>query len=160
MSSSPAIGPGSADQIMKKYMILSLAVGLVPLPLVDLAALTGIQLQMLSKLCKSLDVEFSKERGRAFLGSLVGAGGTVLAGAASSRFLGVLLPGASVVVSGVSVAVFAGASTYAVGKVFVQHFESGGTFLTFDPEQVRQYYSQQYQVGTVEVGKSFAGIRP
>ena len=160
MSSSPAIGPGSPDQVLKKYMILSLAVGLVPLPLVDLAALTGIQLQMLSKLSKALDVEFSKERGKAFIGSLLGAGGTVATGAASSRLLLHLIPGGGAVVSGVSVAVFAGASTYAVGKVFVQHFESGGTFLTFDPERVREYYAQEFQQGTREVRKSFVGIRP
>ncbi len=160
MDSSPAIGLGSTDQLLKRYMILSLAVGLVPLPLVDLAALTGIQLQMLSKLSKSFDVEYSKERGKALLGSLLGASGSVLAGAGSSRLLLRLVPGGGAVVSGVSVAVFAGASTYAVGKVFVQHFESGGTFLTFEPEKVRGYYAQQFQQGTVEVGKSFAGIRP
>ncbi len=37
-----------------------------------------------------------------------------------------------------------GASTYAVGKVFIQHFESGGTLLDFEPEKMRGYYEQQY----------------
>ncbi len=160
MSASPSIGTGSTDQLLKKYMVLSLAVGLVPLPLVDVAALTGIQLQMLSKLSKSFDVDFSKERGKAVLGSLLGASGSVVAASTSRHLLLRLVPLGGAVVSGVSVAVVAGASTYAVGKVFVQHFESGGTFLTFDPEKVRQYYAQQYQQGTVEVAKSFAGVRP
>ena len=35
-----------------------------------------------------------------------------------------------------------GAVGYAVGKVFIQHFESGGTFLTFDPNKVRAYYEE------------------
>ena len=48
---------------------------------------------------------------------------------------------AGTIASGVSTAVFAGASTFAVGKVFIEHFESGGTFLTFDPERVLEYYA-------------------
>ena len=43
--------------------------------------------------------------------------------------------------------VFAGASTYAIGKVFIQHFESGGTFLDFEPAKVRAYFSQQFDKG-------------
>jgi hypothetical protein len=34
-----------------------------------------------------------------------------------------------------------------VGKVFVQHFESGGTFLNFKPEEVRAYYQQMFKEG-------------
>ncbi len=161
MSDSPStLSLGSSDQVLKKYMILSMAVGLVPLPLVDVAALTGIQLQMLSKLAKSFDVEFSKELSKTVLGSLLASSGSVLATTTTSRFLLRFAPGGGAVVAGVNTAVFAGASTFAVGKVFVQHFESGGTFLTFDPEKVREYFASQYKQGTVEVGKSFAGIRP
>jgi hypothetical protein len=46
-----------------------------------------------------------------------------------------------------------GASTYAVGRVFLQHFESGGTFLTFDPEQVRDYFAEQFEAGKLMVAK-------
>ena len=40
-----------------------------------------------------------------------------------------------------------GATTYAVGKVFTQHFESGGTFLTFDAAKVREYFETQFKEG-------------
>ena len=40
-----------------------------------------------------------------------------------------------------------GASTWALGKVFIQHFESGGTFLDFNPEKVREYYKVQFEEG-------------
>ena len=43
--------------------------------------------------------------------------------------------------------VLAGAATYAVGKVFIQHFESGGTFLNFNPESVRGYYEAMFKEG-------------
>jgi len=46
----------------------------------------------------------------------------------------------------------AGASTYAVGQVFIQHFESGGTFLDFDPEKVKGYFAEQFEKGKLAVG--------
>ena len=160
MSVSSTAQDASRQLIVKKYMLLSLAVGLVPLPVVDLAALTAVQLQMLSKLSKEYEIEFSEERVTALLGSLAGAGGGVLVSSASHHFVLRLIPVTGWLIAAVNVSVFAGASTYAVGKVFIQHFESGGTFLTFEPERVREYYSQQFKQGGVEVAKTFAGIRP
>jgi hypothetical protein len=40
---------------------------------------------------------------------------------------------------------FAAAATYAVGKVFDQHFAAGGTFLTFDPKKVQDYFRQKFE---------------
>jgi hypothetical protein len=34
-----------------------------------------------------------------------------------------------------------------LSRVFIQHFEAGGTFLSFDPEAVRDYFFEQYQKG-------------
>ena len=36
--------------------------------------------------------------------------------------------------------IVAGAATYALGNVFVKHFESGGTLLDFKPEPVRDFF--------------------
>ncbi|NJL59719.1 MAG: hypothetical protein HC887_08825 [Desulfobacteraceae bacterium] len=41
----------------------------------------------------------------------------------------------------------AGAMTYAVGRVFLQHFESGGTFLNFNPEEVKEHYARLFEEG-------------
>lgn len=150
----------SAEQLVKKYMMAALAVGLVPFPLVDVAALTGIQLRMLSRLSSIYKVEFSDQLGKSVIGSLLGSSGSVLASTASTRFLLQLIPGGGWVAGIVSTAVFAGASTFAVGKVFIEHFSSGGTMLTFDPDKVRKYYSQQLVQGTVEVQERFAGVKP
>jgi hypothetical protein len=34
-----------------------------------------------------------------------------------------------------------------LGKVFIQHFESGGTFLTFDPMTVRAHFARLQEEG-------------
>jgi hypothetical protein len=49
--------------------------------------------------------------------------------------------------STISYPVAAGASTYAVGKVFMLHFESGGTLLDFDPAKMKNYYRETYRKG-------------
>ncbi len=149
-----------AEQIVMKYVRAAMIVGLVPVPVVDMAALMAIQVRMLSRLSKLYGVEFSDELGKSTIGSLVGAGTSLLASATSSRVLSRLIPLTGWPVIAINTSFFGGASTYALGKVFIQHFDSGGTFLTFDPEKVRQYYAQQLAEGNVEVRKSFVGVRP
>jgi hypothetical protein len=41
--------------------------------------------------------------------------------------------------------VLAYAMTKAVGGVFIMHFESGGTLLTFDPKAFREYFIKEFK---------------
>ncbi len=148
-----------AEQTIKRHTLAALGVGLVPLPWVDLAALAGLQLNLVRRLAGLYGVEFSSQLGKSAIGALLG-GGLPVSLAANLGHLAKGLPGLGWVIGGASVALFGAASTYAIGKVFVQHFESGNTLLTFDPAQVRAYYAQQYAQGKAEVRKNFAGLRP
>lgn len=147
-----------ADQIVGRHMLMALAVGLVPVPVADVAALVAIQVRMLARLASLYEVEFSDEVGRSMLASLLGTGGTVLAAVTTRRFLFRLVPIGGWVAGAVSASAFAGASTYAVGKVFVQHFEGGGTLQTFDPDQARGFYEEQLSEGTAEVAKGLGSM--
>jgi uncharacterized protein (DUF697 family) len=44
----------------------------------------------------------------------------------------------------VSLPLVASSATYALGKVFIKHFESGGTLLNFDPESTKKYFQEQF----------------
>ncbi len=128
-----------AESLVNKYMLGSLAVGAIPIPLVDMAALTGLQLKMLHHLADLYGIEFSKERSKVLIASLLGAGIPL----SFSRDLARLVKGVPVygtATSIVSMSILGSTATYAIGKIFIQHFESGGTFLTFDPQKVRDYY--------------------
>ena len=59
----------------------------------------------------------------------------------------------------IAVPAFYAAATHAVGQVFLQHFESGGTFLTFDPEQVRDHFRKEFEAngGKVVSEQSYSG---
>ena len=131
-----------AREIVKKYTYWSMGAGLIPIPVADLAAVTAIQLKMISDLANQYKLKFSKDAGKALLGSLVGGGGTAAIGpAAASSAKGIPLIGQAA--GALAMPAIAGATTYAVGKVFISHFESGGTLLNFDPEKVRAHYEQE-----------------
>ena len=62
-----------AEQSIKKHMLAAVAVGVTPLPWVELAALTGLQLNLLRCLAKIYAVEFSTQIGKSAIGALVGS---------------------------------------------------------------------------------------
>jgi len=148
-----------AEATIKRHLLAALGVGLVPLPWLDLVALTGLQVNLVRSLAGIYGVAFSTELGRSAVGALLG-GSVPLSLSANLGHLAKGIPGIGWAVGGASAAVLGAASTYALGKVFVQHFESGSTLLTFDAAQVRAYYEQQYAKGKDEVRKNFAGQRP
>lgn len=136
----------AANAVVKKYMWWSMGAGLLPLPLVDVATVSGVQLKMLSELSKIYDIKFSKNAGKSVISALVGG---ISAEALSKSYLTSIVKAIPVigVVGSVSMPVFSGAATWAIGKVFIQHFASGGTFLNFDPRKVKEYFSDLYKQG-------------
>jgi uncharacterized protein (DUF697 family) len=58
-----------------------------------------------------------------------------------------MVPLVGPVLGGFSMSLFSGAATYAIGKVFIQHFEAGGTFLDFNPVTVKEYFQNLYAEG-------------
>jgi uncharacterized protein (DUF697 family) len=135
-----------SDRIIRNYAIGSMVPCLLPIPVLDLAVVTGVQLKMLHSLAQIYGVPFKKELGRSAIASLLG--GTVALSTArvvSSAVKAVPVVGS--IVGAFTMPVVNGGSTYGVGKVFEQHFESGGTLLNFDPIQMRDYFNQQFEEG-------------
>lgn len=134
-----------ANSIIRKYMLWSMGAGLVPVPWVDMAAIAGVQLKMISELGekygqKHEGASFSDSKGKAIIGTLVGS---VVPGQVAGGAIGGLVKMVPFV-GMVTIPAFAAASTYALGKVFAQHFASGGTFLNFNPEAVRSHYKKYF----------------
>lgn len=138
-----------AHESVKNYTMSAVSIGFVPIPLVDLAVLTAIQLKMLDSLAKNYDVPFSKNLTKSLLISLASSSIAVnIAMPLGSLFKAVPIIGQT---SGlISTALTGAAFTYAVGKLFIEHFESDGTFLDFDVKKYRAHFKDLY-----EEGKSF-----
>ncbi len=135
-----------AHETVKNYTIGAITVGFIPMPLVDMAALTALQLKMLHSVAKCYDIPFKKTLVKSILGSLVGGSAAVtIAMPIGSLFKAVPVIGQT---SGLmSTSTIGAASTYAIGKVFIAHFESGGTFLNFDAEKAKDHFKELYEEG-------------
>jgi len=55
------------------------------------------------------------------------------------------LPGVGTVVGALTMPVFSAGATYVIGKVFIQHFASGGTLLDFNPPDYREFIKSQQE---------------
>ncbi len=131
-----------ANTIIKNHMIWSMGAGFIPVPFVDLVAVTAIQLDMIRQLSRVYDVDFKETSGKAIITSL---SGTSIArmGSRAVKFI----PGVGSILGGVTLAVLSGASTYAIGEVFKIHFDKGGTFLDFDASRLKRMYDEKFEKG-------------
>src|SRR6188474_1562473 len=132
-----------ADTIIKNHIIWSMGAGLIPVPIVDFFAVSGIQLDMIRQLCKLYDQDFKEAQGKAIITSLTGSGIARMGAKAMIKFI----PGVGSVIGGVTMAVLSGASSYALGEVFKKHFETGGTFLDFDVKRLKKMYNEKFEKG-------------
>jgi uncharacterized protein (DUF697 family) len=131
-----------ADRIVRSHVLWSMGAGLIPLPILDLVAVTSIQLDMLRQIAQLYGADYAASAGKAFVSALTG-GAFARLGATLVKSL----PGVGTVLGGVSMSVMSGASTYAVGQVVISHLETGKDFLAVDLDWVRQAYDEAFERG-------------
>ena len=118
----------------------------MPIPLLDIVAVTAIQIDMLRQLARLYEVDFSDSIGKGFVTAL---SGSTLARAGASLIK--TIPGVGSVIGGVSMSIMSGASTFGIGQVAVNYFNSmGGDLSNVDINWAKQAYSD-----AVERGKEF-----
>lgn len=133
-----------AATIIRNHVLASAATAVVPVYLLDSVALAGVQLNLVRELAKVYGQEFRADLVRPALATLLA---TVAPKAVANSGLSALVANLPVVGTAyrwLALPGFNAAFTYAVGRVFEQHFASGGTFLTFDPAKVKEYFVSQY----------------
>lgn len=128
--------------IIKNHIVWSMGGGAIPIPFIDMIAVTAIQLDMIKQLARVYDLDYKETEGKAIVTALTGSAMASL-GKRALKFI----PGIGSVLGGITMAVMSGASTYALGEVFQKHFETGGTFLDFDPSRLKKYYDEKFEKG-------------
>jgi uncharacterized protein (DUF697 family) len=136
-----------ANIVVRNHMLGAMAVGLIPVPAVDLVGIAAVNLKMLHGLSKTYELPFTNDLGKSVLASLSSAVGAELASRLLTAGVTKLFPGIGSLIGAVAMPISAGATTYAVGKIFIQHFESGGTLLTFDAAKIREFFKAKYKEG-------------
>ena len=131
-----------ADKVIGSHVVWALGGGLIPVPLLDIAAVTAIQMDMLTQLADVYEVEFSNSTGKAFVSGLTGS---TFARLGASLIKAV--PGIGTVIGGISMSAMSGASTYAVGQVAKNVFGSKGSLTEVDLQWAKDAYSEAYERG-------------
>lgn len=132
-----------AETIVRNHVLWSMGASFIPIPIADFFAVSALQLDMIRQLCRVYEIEFAETQGKAIISSLVS---TMMGRGLAKSFIK-LIPGIGTLIGGVTVSIFNGASTYALGQVFKTHFEFGGTFLDFDTERLKKMYKEQFEKG-------------
>ncbi|HLA28319.1 MAG TPA: DUF697 domain-containing protein [Syntrophales bacterium] len=131
-----------ALRLVRQYMLWSAGAGLVPIPFLDMLAVVALQLRMLKRLCALYGLNYAEQRAKSVVTSLIGGIHAGLIAGSMIRLIPIIGLASLAAIPAAS-----GALTYAVGRVFIQHFECGGAFLDFDPAKVRKYFAEQYEEG-------------
>ncbi len=139
------------ERILITHVAWSMGAGLLPIPLVDLAAVTAIQVDLLNALCAAHDVDFSATSGKSLVAALTG---TTFARIGASMLKAI--PGVGSIIGGVSMSVMSGASTYAVGKVAIAHLEQYGSLFDMDVAAAKSQYDEAFEEGKT-VAKNMKG---
>jgi len=143
--SDPQIA-GSDNEIKWHAGYAAASAALLP-PGMDLASVLGVQLKMVSDIAKKFNQPFSDDVGKAIIGTLVGSiGASSVVGPVASIVKAVPILGTAA--GGLSLAMIAYGTTYALGKIFTAHFASGGHLLDFDPVVAKEAFRRSFDQAT------------
>jgi len=132
----------TTDEIIKSHIIFSITAGAIPIPLIDIASVTAIQIDLLKQLAKFYSIEYDEHKGKSFASSLAGA---TFARIGASLIKAI--PGVGTLLGLGSQAILSGASTYALGKIFDSHFSENGDFNNFNLDSMKEQYQKLIQSG-------------
>lgn len=139
--------------IVRRNVYWALGVGIIPFPVIDFMSLIAIELKMIKELADAYGVKFTEATAKSIVSSLAVSIGTVgIAGVVVSSLMK-LVPAIGTVAGMVSTSVVAGAFTLAVGNVFIMHFETGGTLLSFNIDKMRAHFLAEFEKAKVNVAQ-------
>lgn len=136
----------NANAIVEEHALIGAGVGLIPVPMIDLFGVGANRFWMLSKLSNLYGVKYQRSVVRASLASMA----SLLSAHSAISITASLIKTVPVVgyaAGSLAVGTYAGASTYAIGQIFVAHFEEEGSFLDFDPQLYKDRLMEEFNKG-------------
>ncbi len=123
-----------ARSIIKKYAYFASGIGVVPFPVAEVVTVNAVQYAMIRKLALCYGIPFKEQRIKSLVSSILSGvvGASIIYGPVT-RTLTMITGLGWILGTGVSIGV-SGAITLALGKLFIDHFEHGGSFLDLDIE--------------------------
>ncbi len=130
------------EKIITSHIIFSMTAGAIPLPLLDFVSITAIQIDMIKQIAEYYNADYDRNRGKSLASSLTGASLAKIGASAAKS-----IPGVGTLLGISSQVILAGASTYALGKVFDSHFSEKKSLVDFDFESMKEKYNRLLEKG-------------
>ena len=142
LDSYPMTKDQLVDDIIRTHVLWAIGGGLIPIPIVDLVAVTGVQVDMIRQIAKAYDQSLTDSQAKVWISAL---SGSLVArfGAGAIK----LIPGVGSIIGGVSMSIMSGATTYALGQVLRRHFDDGGSAYDFNADNFKDYFQDQFNKG-------------
>jgi uncharacterized protein (DUF697 family) len=135
----------SDDRIIRNHVMGAVAGGILPIPILDVAAVSAIQYDLVRELSESYRFSLNKHQAKAVVSAVVG---TSVAALANSLLKSIPVIGS--IAGAISMSALAGASTYALGKALATHYSNGGTLSDLKIKDFRFAYKD-----LIAEGKAF-----
>lgn len=135
-----------AQNIVKTHIVAGMALGFIPLPVMDMVASSAVQANLLRNLCTHYTVDFDEHVSRCVLSSMLRGALPVLMVLGLSSVVKII-PGLGTLGGGISMTLLVGATVYASGQVFIRHFEAGGSLQNFNSLHWQAFFQQQFEEG-------------
>ncbi len=134
----------AAGKLIASASRWSVGAAMVPVPYLDLALLASVQTKLIVNLASLYDQKLSKQTVTGVITLLIGTLAPSGAARVTTSVLSKFMPGFGSAIGTVSLATFAASATYAIGKVFVRHFENGGSFSAFSAKDVQDELKKEF----------------
>ena len=152
LTSQPSIR-SRGEELAKLYANWAAASGGIPVPLIDMAIITGVQVKLVASLAKLYGVSLSKHRARTALLSITGGGTAVAAGGVAKLALPGTISlfgsasksaiGFGTVLGSIAIGAFAYSSTILIGSLFMDAFEKSISFSKKEVDNIAEKYSKE-----------------
>jgi uncharacterized protein (DUF697 family) len=150
------VDAAQVDKTIRSSVYASMGIGIVPVPFVNLAAVTASNLVLARKLSDIYGIEFKEGMAKKIIASVLGASAGLLASPLiESIVAGIPLIGLPLVIG--TRPVLNGMTTYALGRMFVTHFERGGTFVSSNVESMKEDFSSALKNSREWLGDTIKG---
>lgn len=144
------------DKAIRASVLASAGVGIVPFTLFNAAAVTVSHLLLVRKLSHLYGVEFKEGAAKKIIASVVSAGAGTLATPLVESVVGLIPVIGLPLVIGTKPALNA-MTTYALGRMFVTHFENGGSFIGANVDALKESFKEAYKNSRNWLGETIKG---
>ncbi len=122
----------------------SVAASLIPIPFLDMASLGLVQVNMIVDITKLYDEKVTRNAVQGVVSVLFGTLAPFGAAHFATSSIPKFLPGYGTALGAITLATFGAAATYSIGKIFVRHYENGGSFSNFSASTVQAELKKEF----------------